>query len=264
MKHEDGFFEDEADRLRYENELKKMKLSLEKGAVFSNLSNDEELPPEVENEFLKNIEAFERAHDEAKRITVYDFIGKPEYRKAAQIADDEIAGELETVLQLLNDNEIALDTLCEVDDRTLYSFVTDELFLHEIDDVRMEGWVSNFIYEEFHPNHEYDLINYSTDFIQSFLDKSSDLYHTHLTKEAGEDKSLRQFRDSFKSFILEDFEIISVVFDDEKANTNFRIAYSGIIEDAHEEQCFRGEGNFDFKHMYGYWYLYKVNFPPIT
>jgi len=38
----------------------------------------------------------------------------------------------------------------------IYKFITEELFDHEMDDIMLPGFVHHFIYEEFHPNHEYD------------------------------------------------------------------------------------------------------------
>jgi hypothetical protein len=42
------------------------------------------------------------------------------------------------------------------------------------------------------------------------------------------------------------------------------LSYSGIIEGTHEQQNFRGKGSFEFRYMYGYWYIDKVNFPPFA
>lgn len=262
MKDKEDHFKNDDEKLRFENELKKMKLSLERGATFSKPPNNEDLPPEIENEFLKNIEAFEKAFDEAKRITVYNFIGRPEYLKAEQVPDHEISQALENVMQVLDDHGIALSTLCEVDDRTLYTFITDELFLHEMDDMRIEGMVSQFIYEEFHPNHEYDIRNYCTEFIQSFLDKSSKFFTHSLTREAEEDQGLKHFRDAFESFSLHHFEISSLTFDEQNAKVVFIIDYSGSIENSREVQKFSGEGNFELIYQYGYWYIHKVNLLP--
>ena len=41
--------------------------------------------------------------------------------------------------------------------RFKYRFITEELFEHEMDDVHVKGMFTHFTYEEFHPNHDYDL-----------------------------------------------------------------------------------------------------------
>jgi len=183
--------EDEIENLRFENEIKKIKLSREHGAHFSESDETSNLNPRLEAEFLDYVEQFEKAYDDCKQIPVYDFIGKPKYKKAEDIPDKEIQSELEKIMLVMNKNGIYLDTLCEVDDRVLYRFITEELFLYETDDIKVAGMMCNFIYEEFHPNHEYDIRNHSIEFIESYLNKESDYYTTFLTKEAEDGKALK-------------------------------------------------------------------------
>jgi hypothetical protein len=253
--------EDEMDKLRIENEIKKMKLTLEHGASFSNPPENNELNPLIEAQFLDNIEQFEKSFDDCKRIPVYTFIGKPEYRKTDDIPDDEINSELGKINNVMNESGIFLDTLCEVEDRVLYRFITEELFLHETDDIRVAGMMHNFIYEEFYPNHEYDIRCHSNDFIESYLDKESDYYTTFLTKEAENDNILKNFRDAFKSFSLDHFEIKSISFDEENANVIFEINFTGIIEGKGETQDFSGEGSLVLLYKYDFWSIHNVKFP---
>lgn len=255
--------DNELEKLRIENELKKMKLTLEHGASFSNPGENTELNPLIEAQFLDNIEQFENAYNNCKQIPVYDFIGKPDYKKADVIPDDEIHSELEKITKVMNENGIFLDTLCEVEDRVLYRFITEELFIHETDNIRVAGMAHNFIYEEFHPNHEYDIRNHSIDFIESYLNKESDFYITFLTKEAENDTGLKNFRDAFSSFSLHNFEIKTIHFDEENANVSFEINFSGTIEDSTETQNFSGEGKMELVCMYDYWCIQEVKFPSI-
>jgi hypothetical protein len=252
------------EQLRIDNEIRKTKLMLEKGAVFSDVSDQDNLPPEVENEFLRNIEMFDQAFNSAKQISVYDFIGKPSYKKCNEIRDHKIGLELETLMQSLNDNGIALDTLCDVDERLLYTFITEELFFHEIDDMRVEGMVCHFIYEDFHPNHEYDIRNHATDFVRSFLDKDSDYFTTFMTKESENDISYKNIRGAFNSFTIREFEILYVTFNEQHANVNFKIDFTGIIESSHELLHFSGQGNMEMVYLYDFWCIHKVNFPGIN
>jgi hypothetical protein len=253
--------EDEIEKLRFENEIKKMKLTLEHGAHFSESPETSNLDPLLEAKFLDNIEQFENAYNDCKQVTVYDFIGKPEYKNADAIPDDGIHTELEKITQVMNKNGIFIDTICEVEDRVLYRFITEELFPHETDDIRVAGMSHNFIYEEFHPNHDYDIRNHSNDFIKSYLDKESDYYNTFLTKEAENDNVLKNFRDAFRSFSLDHFEIKSISFDEENANVNFEINFIGKIEGSNEKKKFSGEGKFELLYKYDFWCIQSVKFP---
>ncbi len=64
------------EKLKAENEFLKMKLMLENGAKFE-MSEENELPAGVENEFLSNMAAFEKQFAEHKTIKVFDKIGRP-------------------------------------------------------------------------------------------------------------------------------------------------------------------------------------------
>jgi len=252
---------DELENIREENEFKKMKMMLEHGAVFSSPQPDNKLPPIVENEFLKNIEKFEDAFHLAKRISVFDFIGKPTLIKADLIDDGEISSVLDNTMNLLNEMGISLDTICEVDDRTLYKFITEELMLHEIDDIKIPGMMCCFTYEDFHPNHEYDIGEHSIDFINSYLKKDDDFYIHFLTKEAEDNKHLQNFRNLFISFSFNYFEITQVDFDTEHAIVKFVIDFTGIIDGTCEKQQYSGEGIMELIYTYEYWCIDRVIFP---
>ena len=81
----------EEERLRAENEYLKMKLMLETGIEFG--GNAEALAgmPELENEFLRSVAAFEQQWGNSCKVTVFDKIGKPDFFKpVAEIPDNEI------------------------------------------------------------------------------------------------------------------------------------------------------------------------------
>ena len=119
---------DKLNRIRHENEEKKKQLIEEHGAFFGNMTNENNLPPEIESQFLDNIKAFENEFQSAKQIQLYDFLGKPNYRKLEELTDAEVSKELERIMKLMSNNQVSLDTICEVDDRELYRFITEELF----------------------------------------------------------------------------------------------------------------------------------------
>ena len=255
--------DEEQDKLKFENELKRIKLSLEKGAVFSNPGNSENLPPEIENEFLNHVEAFEKVYENAEQISVYDFIGRPDYLKADSIPDDNIGIALENIMDVMNENGIVLDVICDVEDRVLYTFITEELFLHEIDNIRIPGMTTNFIYEEFHPNHEHDIRDHSEDFIKTLLDKESEYYTTFISREAENSKVFSQFRDSYTAFKLTSFRITDLTYAEEKASVTFKADFTAMIENSNEAQHFKGQGTMELVYQYDFWCVHKVNFPSV-
>lgn len=249
------------DRLKLDNELRKIKLSLEKGAVFSDFADSKDLSPEIEAEFLKNIEAFEEQYQNTEQISVFDFIGRPEFPPEDSISDDEIGKALENIMKVLNTNGIVLETLCDVGDRDLYAFIMWEFLFHEIDNIRIEGMTLHFIYEDFHPNHEYNILCHSADFMQSFLDKDAYYYPMFFSERAKEENALEHFRESFNSFGLNQFSICSVSHNDQKAEVVFQIDFSATIENSSEIVQFKGEGHIELVYQNDFWYINKVKFP---
>jgi hypothetical protein len=254
-------FNNNPDRLRAENEEKKKKLIEEHGAYFSSLSNDTNLPPEIESQFLNNIMAFEDAYQNNKRIRLFDYLGKPTTNRIEDLMENEIPDELNRLIELLSRHQVILDTLCDVDDRELYRFITEELFFEEIDDMHIPGMITHYTYEEFHPNHAYDIERLSTDFIHSYLNKESDFYTYSLSTEAGNTDWHIQFREAFSSFQLNDFSIQKFDFDTEKAVVQFDCDFVGQVEGAVESLRFLGKGELILLYQWDFWCVDSIKLP---
>lgn len=150
---------DDEEELKAENAFLQMKLMLENGITFHEESEGlDEIPPEIENQFLKNIIAFNEFSQNPSQTTVFKKIGSPEHFKPSnEIADTEIEKAWEELSELLNEHGIGLDAVSpRITVRELYRFTLEELFEHEMDDIALPGWSTNFIYDEFHPDHIYD------------------------------------------------------------------------------------------------------------
>ena len=156
---------EEAQNLSAENERLRKRLKEEFGMI----SEFGELSPDLENLWLKHICSFEEQHAEGKRTTVFEYIGKPEYMPPDSLSGEEISRELTRILELMSRSNVEFSALCEQDEKKLYAFVVNELFKTEMDDIRVEGMKTCFIYEEFYPNHDYDLKNTAETMLNSCL-----------------------------------------------------------------------------------------------
>ncbi len=146
----------EEEKLKAENDFLKMKLMLERGAYMG--GENEELPADIENQFLNNVMAFEKQFEERKTIKLFDKIKRPQHFKpVADISDKEIEEAYNSLLEYLNEHSIDF-SVCSpnIPVRELYRFITEELFEHDMDDLDLPGWTTNFIYDEFHPDPVYD------------------------------------------------------------------------------------------------------------
>ena len=145
------------EKLKAENEFLKMKLMLEQGAHFGG-DGETKLPAELENEFLKNVMAFEKQYEERKTIKLFDKIGRPQqFKPVNEIPDSEIDKAWMDLSNYLSEHGINLDACSpNISARELYRFTIEELFEHEMDDMSLPGWSTNFIYDEFHPDPVYE------------------------------------------------------------------------------------------------------------
>ena len=121
--------------------------------------------------------------------------------------------------------------------------------------------INTFTYEEFHPNHEYDLRSSSQEFFESFLDKDSTLYSSLLTKEAEENAWFDHFRKAFSSFKIKVFNILDVKFDDKVAAVQFDIDFFGVIDGSKEKHYYSGNGELKFLYQWDYWYIQELVLP---
>lgn len=169
MQEEEKFSDDPQENLRIENELLKIKLKAQFGEAFQ-VGMGEDIPPEIENQFLKNVLAFEEAHINTEYTTVYERIGKPAYKPASELTKEELKEACAALLALMEEQHISLD-FCDgpYDDETVYRFITEEFFEHEVEKDPVDGMSSCFIYEEFHPNHTADIAKRAQEFLQHFF-----------------------------------------------------------------------------------------------
>jgi len=169
---EENFSSDPEKNLQIENEILKLKMQAERGAFFG--GNMEDLSPEMEVEFLKNVQQFEDSFDNAKSITIYECIGSPAYKKPGELQPEEVETELRRIMELLHSKNILLDVLGRYELSVIYKFITEELFLEQIKEVDHPGYLHSYIYEEFHPNHNVDIGKTAQEFLNHWFEKSFD------------------------------------------------------------------------------------------
>lgn len=259
-------------------ELRKKELKKKYGVSFGQSEN---LSPELENEWLNNIELFEQQFDKAEKTTVFEYIGRPAYRKADEIEPKKIRDALQNLMNDLNEHNMNLDTLCPVDDKELYRFITEELFFHEMDNMRVPGMMTCFIYEEFHPNAELDIRQAYDYFFRMTMRKMKNvggegydlLYidtenYTDLkgTKPGKERvvKSFNAFLDAFDYFKITANKIKNISINEDKTDARLtsEIAYKGCFKKSSEFVMYQGTGDFRFKPcIYGGWGIYYIDLP---
>src|ERR1700746_1639329 len=89
--------DDNEPNVRFENELIRLKLKAEFGGDSHSTGN---LDPELENQFLKQVMAFEHSYANSKQVRIFDLLGQPDFKKADELNDKRVAAELEKVTAL--------------------------------------------------------------------------------------------------------------------------------------------------------------------
>jgi hypothetical protein len=263
---DDNHDQDEELNTSEENELRKLKMSAEKGAVFGGSGN---LPPEIEKAWLDQIENFDKSWENAKQTTLFKFLGEPDFKLVAEISKKQLPGELKRITRLMKKNGIELDTVCDYGDAVIYQFITEELFLAEVDDIRVPGMTNHFIYEEFYPNHEHDIKRLISDFFDTLFGGDAWEYlSVNLSEEVDCDGSgqmigkneviekLKLYRAAFDNVELSDakqLEHQNVIIKEGKATSTFDISYSATIQGSYESIKNRGIAKFSLTKEEEYW-----------
>lgn len=154
--------------LHMENQLMKIQIEDILGGQIMN-GSDIEIPTEIENIFLKNIIEFEKIAKESKKITVFELLGKPKFKAIESLTPIQLKAELNKVLLLLNKKFVQLDFLGEYSIEIMYNFITNELIHVETQSLNFPGMILHFIYEDFHPNIELEVIAKAKQFLHSIV-----------------------------------------------------------------------------------------------
>jgi hypothetical protein len=257
-----------------ENEILQMKLKAEFGAETQFFGDD--LPAELQNDFLKSVYAYEQMYSQdLPGISVYAKIGRPYYLQEADLTDSGITKEIERIRKMLFDNNIVLDVGYEYAARKIYAFITNELFVHEIENMDMPGYYRHFIYEEFHPNHEEDLKSLAKNFVDALMNQSldenySNLHYSDLTinettlefEEAC--STIKGFYNDFASINIENYEVSSVEVNEFDASLHFYIRYEAALK-GDGKTVIAGNGCLHFVNEFGHcWFIDKIKLPGLA
>ena len=243
---EEYLSEEDKDKLSIENEIMKIKLQMQFGDDFF-MKSSGNLPPEIENQFLKQVMAFEANHINGEDVTVFERIGKPDFKKVEDMKPAEISMELDRLNNLMEENGIMLN-ICDgpYHDAIIYQFITEELFLENVEKEQIENTICNFIYEEFHLNDKAEITKNTHGFMKQwfareFTDSSYELADTMVTAEGKmmpiKDlfKKMSLFFEAFEEFKNDSYSIKEVSFevDNEGNGMGFAegmVKYEGILD----------------------------------
>lgn len=266
------FSKDPRENLRIENEILRIKVRTELGGVYE---GDENLPPELENEFLKNILAFEHRYARIKMVKVRELLGNPGFPASRELNDAEIATRYAALESLLAERNIVVEFTQPRPLRFKYQFITEELFEHETDDMQVEGMTKYFNYEEFHPDHESDIRESAIKFLADWFQRKTDAAKWYLDeqfiqpdgKTFTRDEMLQSFRKVFAAYTA--FEDCGYIMEDVQFELNEQqgplnegmgfaegmVKYTAVLENGERKEM-EGPFKFYFSRSYHRWLIY--------
>jgi len=276
MSQDEKFSNDENENLRIENELLRIKLTAQYGEAFQ-MDSNAGLPPEIENQFLKNILAFEENYESVELTTVYEKIGKPSYKSIDDLSPSEISEELNRIKAIMEAHHIVLD-FCDgpYPDEEIYKFITQELFTHEIDSVPLLGMNWNFIYEEFHPNNRAEITKNTHQFLEHWLNRNFNEYSSELDYDmvTGDGKQIKRaelykkmspFFDSFERFENDGYNVDMIDVQEQEDGRAMGFSegmykYDAIMENG-ESIHFEGPYKLYMRREDNYWSIFYFVMP---
>jgi hypothetical protein len=256
--------------LKTENDFLKMKLMLEHGATFHSGPGSSGMDPVTEHAFLQQIIHFEEKSQQAKKITVFEKLGRPtDIRKMVNLSEGELPSAIEEMQERLFNHGIHLTALSpHITPREMYRFMTEEFLDVEMTDYDTPGLYC-FVYDEFHPDPYYDNECTALDYcIRLILQKDNLLYvfppgepvrlndHENLSDPAFRDL-INRFKGRYTDIAGLSAEANKTVI---KGDT-CRVSGTHVTGLCTEEQCqiIRGQWMVEFKqNNEGEWLIYNI------
>lgn len=248
--------------LEEEIQYKKLKLTLEKNIQFGGMESNN-INLEQELSFLDYIEKFSEQFETRGTIVLYKKIGEPKFEKSEYVSDFQLEEVLMDLLQLFDENDIVLDVLAEYENknRLIYEFIINEFFWLEIDDFVLPGMKSHFIYEEFHPNDQYDVDSICVEIINAFFTKESFLYDRLYHEHAAITYAHKAHRKLFKKLkvksLIKNFSVIS----EDTATAEYEIVYWGKIQGDKNKIFYDGIISLTLSKQAEFWEVDSIELP---
>ncbi len=269
---EEKFSEDPEEQLKIENDILKLKLQAELGGDFT---ADEDLSPDIENAFLKNVLEFEHQFANASDKSIAEILGNPVVSKEADLDDEEIEKALSLLEELMEQKGIVVDYSAQYDKRVKYQFVTEELFYKQASFVNIPGMTMHYIYEEFHPNHSLDIKENAQKFFMHWIERSFDENSFELASEMIMDngstlsrndllQKMQWMFDAYDHFENPSFSIDNISFELHEEGTGLgfaegNVAYKAVLENG-EVESFGGPFRLYMQYD-GWWNIFFFHWP---
>ena len=211
----------------FNEQNKKKTKELKEKFGMQGMESSDNASPELVNNFLNSVQQFEEAFEKAESKKINEILEFPIFKKIDELNPENISTEINNVIEKYEKHNIYVDVIekDDVSNEDFYKFLTEELPEHITDFIEIEGMMTNYIYEEFHPSNKLDAKNAIDSFLYALLNKNKDYITTYLSNDKlsfnGKVTTLSKFIESMLAYIPKnviDHKIIFKEFEFNKRN----------------------------------------------
>jgi len=202
-------------------------------------------------------------YSEIKNNTFNDYVNNPKLIDEQELSDTDITKELIQLKKLLASKNLFIDSLTNIDDRTMYRFIAEEFLKIEMDG-SLYG-KTRYIYEEFHTNEIYQIKKACSDFLRSLFAKDFlEFKFSNWKKLVVNYPSFKFFRNKYSQFGDVNVEMLTIRFLEDVALLEFNVSFSALHDDQIMISRFEGEGKCYLSKIRNNWDLHMVLIPGIV
>lgn len=251
-------------KLSIEDEFKLIEL---KNEIEAEMTLEEEIPLEFQDiEFLLDPDLIEEEYQKAEKKTIYEIIGKPDFKKAEDLTPEELEKELKRFLKILRKIYIEIEMWFDYENENVlfYNFITQEIFQKEIAERFLSIYPHEYIYENYYPNHPEELHAVSFDFWKSFLHANRLFYDQFELRNVENAEEVTAFREIYPNFREIKIIVNEVVYDLEAAiaQTFVFVEFEGIKSNG-DKVHYKDESVLEltYNETYNLWSVIKMSLP---
>lgn len=233
----------------------------------------DDLPSQIEKQWLSQIEDFERQRRDAAKVSVATYLNYPKFLAEAQLSDRKLEQELLRVRGELEGAGITVDTLYDVPARALYRFITEDLLWEEIDDIKMNGINHQFVYEEFYADDRFEIEHTLVEFFDMLFGKYYSMLDSVISMDCDDSDSISRadrvdqlcdFTDAFDDIQLKKFQLNQVEIHQGQAQAELDLSFTGYPNFRGQGFTFTGKAEFTMLvDEYGYWSIKDFKIPGV-
>lgn len=253
------------EKMRMNNQIKRLELEVSGAKFLEHNPDGIELPVEIEAQILDQILAFEKVKKSAKEVSLFEYLNKPKFKLVEELTTNELIKEKKRLMKVFERQGIILTSILPVEESEFYEFMTTDFLKIPMLDMRFDGIVRHFIYEEFRPNPQLEIMQAIYAFADAYfqeVETSEQILEHFCTQEVFD--FLFKFKSLYEGFEKYEGEILDFNIKKTVAKVKLLCSWDACIENSRKKHRFQGVASFDLKkHKKNKWRIVAINLPKL-